>query len=69
MSKLRPRLIFSVGLLVLVFAFALQNSEVVEVRFLLWGFALPRSLLIFTLLAVGVAVGWFLRGAFRITRA
>ena len=57
------RLILSISLLVLVGIFALQNTTVVEVRFLFWGFSMPRSLLIFVLLAVGVVVGWFVRGS------
>ena len=57
------RLILSISLLVLVGIFALQNTTVVEVRFLFWGFSMPRSLLIFVLLAVGVIVGWFVRGS------
>lgn len=57
------RLILSVSLLVIVGIFALQNTTVVEVRFLFWGFSMPRSLLIFVLLAVGVVVGWFVRGS------
>lgn len=63
MKRLQPRLIFLLVLLVLVFTFALQNVAIVEVQFLFWGFELPRSLLIFIVLAIGVAVGWFLRGA------
>jgi len=68
MERVRPRLIVTVILLVLVFVFALQNVEVVEVEFLFWGFALPRSLLIFTVLVVGAVAGWFLRGAIRVSR-
>ena len=69
MEKIRPRLILTIILLALVFVFAVQNIEIVEVEFLMWGFSLPRSLLIFSVLAIGVIVGWFLRGAIRITRA
>jgi putative membrane protein len=63
MNKSRLRLILAITLLVLVGIFALQNIVAVEVRFLFWGFALPRSLLIFVVLAVGIVVGWFLRSA------
>jgi uncharacterized integral membrane protein len=59
------RLIGLLVLLALVFVFALQNVVNVEVRFLFWSITLPRSLLIFTVLVVGVIVGWFLRAALR----
>ncbi|MGD8809870.1 MAG: LapA family protein [Gammaproteobacteria bacterium] len=65
MNKSRLRLIFVIALLVLVGIFALQNVVAVEVRFLFWGFSLPRSLLVFVLLGVGILVGWFLRGVAR----
>jgi uncharacterized integral membrane protein len=65
MKKPPLRLILSIVLLVLVGIFALQNTVAVEVRFLFWGFSLPRSLLIFVLLAVGILVGWFLRAVVR----
>ena len=56
------RLILSTVLLAVVFAFALQNVATVEVKFLFWSASLPRSLLLFFVLAVGVIVGWVLRG-------
>ena len=62
MHKLR--LIGLFVLLALVFAFALQNVAVVEVQFLFWGLALPRSLLIFVVLVIGIVMGWFLRTGF-----
>jgi uncharacterized integral membrane protein len=67
MTKAKLRLIFALTLLGLVLIFALQNVAPVEVQFLLWGLALPRSLLIFLVLMVGVIAGWFLRGAMRRT--
>jgi uncharacterized integral membrane protein len=63
------RLIGLLVLLALVFIFALQNVVDVEVRFLFWSITLPRSLLIFTVLVVGVIVGWFLRAALRKSRS
>lgn len=69
MRNMKPRLILTIVLIALVLVFAVQNSATVEVEFLFWGVALPRSLLIFTLLVIGMIVGWFLRGAIRVTRA
>ncbi|MGD8340067.1 MAG: lipopolysaccharide assembly protein LapA domain-containing protein, partial [Gammaproteobacteria bacterium] len=62
MKKIRPRLILTAVLVVLVVVFALQNAAVVEVKFLFWGLALPRSLLLLVVLLVGITAGWFLRG-------
>jgi len=62
------RLIVTIALLLLVALFAVQNSEIVEVEFLIWGLSIPRSLLIFLVLLIGFIVGWFLRGAVRIVR-
>jgi uncharacterized integral membrane protein len=48
-----------VGLAVL---FIIQNVAVVEIQFLFWATQMPRSLLMFLLLAIGVIIGWFLHG-------
>ena len=59
------RLISSIVLVTLVLVFALQNVATVEVQFLFWSLPLPRSLLLFLVLVIGVIAGWFLRGATR----
>ena len=46
-----------VGLVVL---FIIQNVAVVEIQFLFWATQMPRSLLMFLLLAIGIIIGWFL---------
>ena len=43
--------------ILLVTLFALQNTEQVEVTFLLWGFSMPRALLMLTLFCIGVLFG------------
>lgn len=48
-----------VGLVVL---FIIQNVAIVEIQFLFWAAHMPRSLLMFLLLAIGVIIGWFLHG-------
>ena len=65
---MKPRLTVTVVLLLLVALFAWQNSEIVEVEFLLWGISIPRSVLIFLVLIVGFVAGWFFRGMVRIVR-
>lgn len=42
--------------------FIVQNVAVVEIQFLFWSIQLSRSLLVFFLLAIGIIIGWFLRG-------
>ncbi|HUH66567.1 MAG TPA: LapA family protein [Syntrophales bacterium] len=44
----------------IVIIFITQNVAVVEVRFLFWNMSMSRALLIFFLLIIGVALGWFL---------
>lgn len=44
----------------LAFLFIIQNMAVVEIQFLFWSVGLSRSLVILLLLAVGIAIGWFL---------
>ena len=45
--------------------FIIQNVAVVEIQFLFWATQMPRSLLMFLLLAIGVSIGWFLHGYVR----
>jgi len=42
--------------------FIIQNVAVVEIQFLFWSIQMSRSLLIFILLAIGMIIGWVLRG-------
>ncbi|MGR8918027.1 MAG: lipopolysaccharide assembly protein LapA domain-containing protein [Gammaproteobacteria bacterium] len=54
--------IAALTLVALVAVFAVQNAEIVEIRFLFWGVRMSRALMTIVLLAVGIAVGWLLRG-------
>ena len=54
-------------ILILIFVsfiviFITQNAAVVDVRFLFWNISMSRALLIFFLLIIGIALGWFLHG-------
>lgn len=42
--------------------FIIQNVAVVEIQFLFWSIQMSRSLLIFSMLAIGVILGWSLHG-------
>lgn len=50
-------------LLALVIVFVIQNTETVQVRLLLWNLSMPRSIMIFLVLLIGVAVGVLFRSA------
>lgn len=62
------KLVITTGLILLVMIFAIQNAATVEIKLLFWDVALPRSLLIFMMLLIGVIIGWFLRSVFRILK-
>lgn len=49
--------------------FIIQNVAVVEIQFLFWSIQMSRSLLMFLLLAVGIAIGWFVHAWLRHRRA
>ncbi len=52
----------TVGLLLaaIIVFFTLQNVEIVELRLLLWKLSMPRALMIFSVLVVGIVLGWIL---------
>jgi len=55
------RNIIFVCLIVFVLIFVVQNTQVVEFRFLVWTLSLSRALILFGALAIGVVAGWLLR--------
>lgn len=65
---MKLKLLITVVLLTLVIVFMIQNAAVVEVRFLFWDAAIPRSILILMMLIIGIAVGWFVRAMYRLSR-
>ncbi len=56
MAKLK--LMVLLAILLLAVAFAVQNAEVVDIKFLTWNFSTPRALLVVLLLAAGFVVGY-----------
>lgn len=56
------RLILTLVLTFLVIVFVLQNTAVVEIRFLFWTVAMSRSLLIVVMLVIGMALSWLPHG-------
>jgi uncharacterized integral membrane protein len=55
MKKLKAFL--TIFLFVLVGIFALQNSAIVEIQFLAWGFSAPRIFIVIALLIIGFLLG------------
>jgi uncharacterized integral membrane protein len=55
------RNIIFMGLIALVLIFVVQNTQVVEFKFLVWTMAVSRALMLFGALAVGVIAGWILK--------
>jgi uncharacterized integral membrane protein len=58
MKTNRFRLWALTGLALLIGVFILQNTRVVEFRFLLWKLEMSRSILLFGILSAGFVLGW-----------
>jgi uncharacterized integral membrane protein len=54
------RNIIFVCLVAFVLIFVIQNTEVVEFRFLVWTISMSRALMLFGTLAIGFVAGWLL---------
>jgi uncharacterized integral membrane protein len=54
------RNIVFICLIGLVIIFVLQNTQVVEVRFLFWTISMSRALILIATLAIGLIGGWLL---------
>ena len=48
-------------LAVFILLFVIQNTQVVETRFLVWTISMSRSLLLLGTFIIGVIAGWLLR--------
>lgn len=58
------RAILTALLIALPVIFVLQNTEVVEIRFLFWTLSMSRVLIILLLLAIGMLAGWLLHSLY-----
>ena len=47
-------------LMAVVLIFVIQNTQVVEFRFLVWTISISRALMLFGTLAIGFVAGWLL---------
>jgi uncharacterized integral membrane protein len=55
------RNIIFISLIALVLIFVVQNTQVVEFKFLVWTMSVSRALMLFGALAAGVIAGWILK--------
>ena len=56
------KLISVIALVIVMVLFVVQNTGVVEIRFLFWKMAMSRVLVMLFVLIAGVAAGWLLHG-------
>ena len=54
------RNIIFICLIAFVLIFVVQNTQVVEFRFLVWTISMSRALMLFGTLAIGFVAGWLL---------
>jgi uncharacterized integral membrane protein len=63
MKKLNFKQIISLVLAALTILFILQNIADINISFLFWTFFISRSVLIFVVLLIGIAIGLLLRSS------
>lgn len=56
------KLIVALILIVLSVLFVVQNTVVVQIQLLFWKIEMSRALMVLLFLAIGIVVGWLLRG-------
>lgn len=54
------KIYIGLALLLLVIIFIVQNTVVVEIRWLFWTVTMSRSLMIITVLSIGITIGWLI---------
>ena len=57
---MNTKLIVSIILAGLALIFIIQNTTVVEIRFLFWTLSMSRALFMFLMMGVGMVIGWLL---------
>lgn len=67
---MKTKIKLTVGGIVLLLGliFAVQNADVVEVKFLVWSLKMSQALVIFLMGAAGALAGFFFGTAFKISR-
>ena len=62
---MNKKIISILVLIFLVVVFIVQNFSVVKITFLFWSIEMSRALLVFFLIAIGIAIGWLLHAHFK----
>lgn len=65
---MKIKLLISLVLAFLAFAFIAQNTDVVAVAFLFWSVEMSLVVLLLTMLGAGFLIGWLLNGYLRFVR-
>ncbi len=55
---MRPKLIAALVAALIVAIFAFQNTEVVELEFVVWKLSMSRALVVLGVFVLGVGAGW-----------
>ncbi len=63
---MRIKLVFGLVLLIATLLFSIQNSAVVDVKFLAWKFTTSLALVIFATLTAGLIAGWTISSILRL---
>lgn len=58
--RIRIKIIISIVLASLALVFIIQNFAVINIRFFFWTLSISSALLMFSLLLIGLILGWFL---------
>ncbi len=66
---MKPKLIIGAILAGLAVVFIVQNTTVMDLRFLFWTLSMSGALLMFLILAVGMILGWLLHGSLKRRKA
>ncbi len=66
---MKIKLVFGLLLLIATLLFSIQNSTVVDVKFLAWKFTTSLALVIFATLAAGLIAGWAISGILRLRQS
>jgi uncharacterized integral membrane protein len=62
---MNKKIISILVLIALIVVFIIQNFSVIKITFLFWSIEMSRALLVFFLIAIGIAIGWLLHAHFK----
>jgi uncharacterized integral membrane protein len=61
MNNSNTKLIIILFLILVASLFLVQNTQVVNIRIIFWTYSLSVSIVIVSMLIVGILIGWFLK--------